>query len=123
MTHAAFTAAVTLGEQLALEQKPEAIPYVRAAARVVCAAADGTNVSPASIVDALQAAGVTNQTAKIVINGSLAIFNVVVSGLGTNESEIRLYGQDLCSGLTAGLPDAGSVLTVRKTQLLPPHLR
>jgi len=106
MTHAAFRAAVTLGEQVALEQHPEATPYLRAATPVVCAVANSTNASAGEIVAALEAAGVTNQTAKLIINGSLALLNVVVSGLGTNQTEARLYSQDLCAGMQAGLPPA-----------------
>lgn len=121
MTHAAFTAAVTLGEQIGLETHPEATPYVRAAVPVVCAVANGTNVTPAEIVKALEAANVTNVTAKLIINGGLAIFNVVVTGLGTNQTEIRAYGQDLCDGMRAGLPPESAM--ARKASLLPPHLR
>lgn len=124
MTHAAFTAAVTLGEQFALEQHPEATPYVRAAAPVVCAAANGTNVSPASIVEALNAAGVTNATAKIVINGGLALFNVVVVGLGTNQTEVRAYAMDLCTGMQNGLPAFDQVAEKKRARkAMPPHLK
>jgi len=104
MSHAAFTAAVTLGEQFALEQHPEAVPYVRAAVPVVCSVANGTNVSPQAIVSALEAANVTNATTKLIVNSSLALFNVVISGISTNQTEVKLYAQDLCNGMTAGLP-------------------
>lgn len=120
MTHAAFTAAVTLGEQFALESKPEAIPYVRAAVPVVCGVANSTNASPAEVVAALQKAGITNAEAKIVINGGIALFNVVVSGIGTNQAEIQLYATDLCNGMQAGLPPEN--ITAKMTPL-PPHLK
>jgi len=121
MSHAAFTAAVTLGEQFALEQHPEAVPYVRAAVPVVCSVANGTNVSPQAIVSALEAANVTNATTKLIINSSLALFNVVISGVSTNQTEIRLYAQNLCYGMTAGLP---STLSEKKSvRLTAPHLR
>jgi len=127
MSHAVFTAAVTLGEQIGLETHPEATPYVRAAAGVVCSVANGTNVTPAEIVKALEAANVTNSTARIIINGSLAILNVVVAGLGTNDNEIRLYGKDLCQGMQLGLPpdDHSSLIEkhAKKGKVLPPHLR
>ncbi len=106
VSHAAFTAAVTLGEQFALESHPEATPFVRVGAQAVCAAAAGTNVSPAAIVQALNVAGVTNATAKLIINSSLALFNVVIVAAGTNQTEMRAYAQDLCTGMQAGLPPA-----------------
>lgn len=122
MTHAAFTAAVTLGEQFALEQHPEAVPYVRAAVPVVCGVANGTNVSPQAIVSALEAAGVTDPTTKLIINGSLALFNVVISGIATNQTEVRLYAVDLCNGMTSGLPPEKGA-PARKRVLLAPHLK
>jgi len=125
MTHAAFTAAVTLGEQFALEAKPEAVPYARAATAVVCSVANGTNVSPAAIVAALNAANVTNATAKMIINSSLAIYNVVIMAypVSTNQSEIREYAKDLCNGLTAGLPPTNAGLEAKhKAALSSPHM-
>lgn len=123
MSHALFTAAVTLGEQFALEQHPEAVPYVRAAVPVICGVAHGTNVSPQAIVSALEAANVTNATTRMIINSSLALFNVVISGISTNQSEVRLYAQDLCNGLTAGLPLGSAGAERRRLMRLPPHLR
>jgi len=122
MSHAAFTAAVTLGEQIGLETHPEATPHVRAAVPVVCAVANGTNVTPSEIVKALEAANVTNVTARLIINGSLSLLNVVVSGLSTNDTEIRLYGKDLCNGMQAGLPPGNPAL-LKAAKPLPPHLR
>jgi len=125
MTHAAFTTAVTLGEQFALEQHPEATPYLRAATPVVCSVANGTNFSPSAVVSALEAAGVTNSTTKMILNGSLALLDVVIAGLNANNSSnyatIKLYGQDLCNGLQAGLPPEGR--TMKLGQLKAAHLR
>ncbi len=109
MSHAAFQSAVMLGEQFAIETHPEAVPYLRLATPIVCAAANGTNVSPAQIVAALQAAGITDPATKLILNGSLALFNIVVAGI-TDQSEARLYAQDLCQGLTLGLPPSGPAL-------------
>ena len=122
--HAAFTAAVTLGEQFALESHPESEPYVRVGATAVCAAAHGTNVSPAAIVQALNLAGVTNAQAKLIINSSLALFNVVITYAGTNQTEARAYAQDLCNGMNAGLPSNTSSVARRAkiARLTAPHL-
>lgn len=130
-SHAAFTAAVTLGEQIAIETHPEAVPVLRVATPVVCSVANGTNVSAASIVAQLEAAGINDPTAKIIINGSLALFNIAISGLSTNSSELRLFAQDLCAGMTAGLPPVPTMAIRRSalasrpppTSTLPPHLK
>lgn len=122
MTHAALTAAVTLGEQYGIESHPEVLPYLRAATPVVCAVAHGTNANPAAVVDALMASGLgTNAEAKIIINGSLALLNIAVAGVGTNQPEVTLYVLDLCNGMQAGLPPPGPARAKRKA--LPPHLR
>lgn len=122
MSHTAFRAAVTLGEQIALDVHPEATPYVRAATPVVCGVANSSNISPAAIVAALDAAGVTNKTTRDLVNGSLAILNVIVASIGTNQTELRLYGQDLCAGMTDGLPPVNAVARAM-SQPLPVHLK
>lgn len=120
MNHAVFTAAVTLGEQIGVQTHPEAVPFLRLAAPVVCGVANGTNVSAGEIVSQLEKAGITDVKARTIINGSLALFNVIVSGLSTNSSELRLYAQDLCNGLVAGLPPEQAHA---KSASLPPHLK
>lgn len=125
ISHAAFTAAVTIGEQIALETHPEATPYLRIAVPVVCSVANGTNVSPAAIVAALEAANVTNRTTRLIINSSLTLFNVVITG-ATNQSEVRVYAQDLCNGMISGLPPTGrerALVGHRPSKPLPPHLQ
>lgn len=122
VSHAAFKAAVTLSEQIALEAHPEVVPHLRVATSVVCATANGTNVNPSQIVADLQAAGITNATAKIIINSSIALLNVAVAGLGTNQTEIRLYGQDFCSALKDGLPPENAVARAMTAPALP-HLK
>ncbi len=130
-SHAAFQAAVTLGEEIAIESHPEAVPFLRVATPVVCSVANGTNVSAAAIVAQLEAAGINDPTARIIINGALALFNVAVSGLSTNSSELKLFAQDLCNGMTLGLPPAPT-MAIRRSALasrppppstLPPHLK
>lgn len=126
MTHAAFSAAVTLGERFILEAHPEAVPHVRIATAVICSAATGSNVQPAQIVAALTEAGITNAHAKDVINVGIALYNVVFASYGAdwvnNQPTLKLYMQDLCNGLTAGLPPESQALA-RKQLPLPPHLR
>ncbi len=126
LSHAAFTAAVTLGEQIAIETHPEAVPALRIATPVVCSVANGTNISAESIVAQLEGAGINDPTARIIINASLALFNVAISGLSTNSSELRLFAQDLCAGMTAGLPPiavgARRSMALSPPPKLPPHL-
>ncbi len=129
-SHAAFTAAVTLGEEIAVETHPEAVPFLRLAVPVVCSVANGTNVTAPEIVAQLEAAGITDPVTRIILNGSLALFNVAITSLSTNQSELKLFAIDLCNGLSAGLPPAPvhGMAALRRPPPsvkapLPPHLR
>ena len=124
MGHAIFTAAITTGEQVALVTHPEIAPDLRAGAAVVCAVANGTNATPEAIVAALEAAHITNVLSRVVLNSSLSIFNTVVASVGTNNTaQVKLYAQDLCNGLTAGLPPGMTALRHNRPAVIPPHLK
>jgi len=124
MSHALLQASVTLGEQYALQQHPEAIPYIKAATPVVCAVAHGTNANPAAVVDALYVSGLgTNDTAKLIINGSIALLNIAVASVGgTNQPEISAYVTDVCVGMQNGLPGA-PMMAKHANALTSPHLK
>jgi len=119
ITHASVRAAVSLSERFALSRHPEAKPYVQAGAEVICAVANSTNANPAAIVAALDAAGVTNSTTRDIVNGGLAIVNVAIAAIGTNQNEIRLYSQDVCQGMQDGMSMRGKF----RAENLPPHLK
>lgn len=131
MTTAALTAAVSLGESFALEQHPEAVPFVRAGADVVCSAANGTNIAPADIVAAMTAANITNDTAKLILNGSIAIYDTVFAFIGTNgiqsQPALQDYTKALCAGMEQGLPTAGRAARMARSgapsMIKSPHLR
>lgn len=123
ISHQLLQNAVTLSEQVTLQTNPETEPYFRAAGPVVCAVANSTNANPAAVVAALSGV-VTNQVAKIAINGSIALLNVAVSGISTNAAEVKLYVNDLCVGLENGLPQSGSAAVKMRTKVLnSPHLK
>ena len=119
ISHALFQQSVALAETYALEQHPEVVPEVRAAAGVVCAVSHGTNANPAAIVAALNAAGITNANTKLIVNGGIALLNTVVVAIGPNTNQIALYSQDLCIGMQQGLPVNGSRM---RRGLVSPHL-
>lgn len=130
MTRAAVTGAVSLGVQIGTERYPESVPYIRAATPVVCSAADGTNIQPAEIVAALQPV-VTNDHAKMIINGAVVIYDVIFESYGTNWIEHQAYLKDIlggvCDGLTQGLPTpqmaAKAHLQPGRTAIKSPYLR
>ena len=133
MTPAALQTAVNTGVQVGLDVYPQAAPDVAMAQGIVCAEASTTNVNPATIVNDLAAAGITNSNSKLIVDAALLVYEGVYSLIGTNaDATMEPYLVALCAGLTAGLPppvpgamSVASPAAVRRVsaQLLPPHLR
>lgn len=87
-----------------LMKNPSALPGVQAGASVVCAAAHGTNVSPASIVAALDAYGQRTPEAVFILNSAIGAYNIVYNGLSsTNATSASPYALALCDGLNDAL--------------------
>lgn len=103
-----MTAAVAAGSGFGVEQYPDAIPDLEIARGVICAAANGTNVAPDQVVASLVAAGVNNPHSKLIVNGSLAIYNTVFAFYGNdyvkNTPTLQLYLGAVCDGLVMGVP-------------------
>ncbi len=121
ITIQAFQSTVTISEQFAIESHPEVVPEIRAATGIVCAEAAKTNTSPAGLVAAVNAANLS-ATGKLIVNSSLAVYNVVYAAVGTNQAVIHEYENALCAGMQGGLPPENATVQ-RKAILLPPHLR
>ena len=65
----------------------------------------------------------TNDTAKLIINGSIALLNIAVASVsGTNQPEISLYVSDVCVGMQQGLP-GGPMMAKHANALTSPHLK
>ena len=92
---------VSTGTAYSLTQYPTARPGVAAAALVVCSVANGTNVSPAAIVQALDAYGPLAPESVLIVNSALSLYEIIYAGLTpTNSSP---YAIALCNGLNQGL--------------------
>lgn len=117
------------GVSVGLAIYPDATADMTKAATVVCAAASAStnlvNINPGNLVAAMQAAGVTNQNAKIIASGVIVVWNRVWAyfepGGLTNTAVISDYANSLCTGMKAGLPPTGAMATAKK-RALPPHL-
>lgn len=96
---------------------PEAVPGVRAGASVVCAAAHGTNVSPAAIVAALDAYGEKTPETVFILNAAVSAYEIVYAGLSdTNSASASPYAIAVCDGLNDALLLAPS--SVRRNAIL-----
>lgn len=134
MQKALYVTTVSTGVAFGVERYPEVTPYLRVAQPIICAAGNGTNITPDEIVSALTNSPAANAVAtkegKAIMNGVIAIYYGVFESYGNdwvNEQEqLKNYLQWTCEAVGLGLPPAGqnahvaSVLQVRK---LPPHIR
>jgi hypothetical protein len=107
ITPATVQTATTLSVEGALIAEPKALPEVKIAGAVICAAAAGTNVSPAAVVADLQAAGLTNNTADtLIVNGVLLIYETAYNSLvnPADQASAQPYLQAVCNGINAAIP-------------------
>ena len=131
LTPAALQGEISTGVALGLDVSPQSAKDVALARDVICASAQSTNVSPASIVADMAQLGVTNTTSKVIINGGFFLFEDVLSMLGTNATlaTIEPYLVSTCNGFTDGLNmSPAQVAQLKKARaskaiLLPPHLK
>lgn len=135
MTKAVYTLAVSSGVQIGSDRYPEAVPYIRVANPIICAAASGTNVSPAAIVAAIQNSPVAEAAAtpngKMILNGALILYGALfeTGGGAVDNAEAREWLQWTCDAINLGLPPVASPATntARSRALSPrpslPHLK
>jgi len=65
-------------------------------------------------------------TGKLIVNSSLAVYNVVYAAIGTNQAVMHEYEKALCAGMQGGLPSDSAAKNAPMTARLAitaPHLR
>ena len=83
---------------------PDAIPPMRVAASVICAASNGTNIAPADIVRALDAAVTPNKNALLAITVGLNLYSVAYNGLvDKSAASASPYLKAVCDGISEAL--------------------
>lgn len=89
---------------------PQALPYLRAAAPVICSAANSTNLSPAQVIAALEssnAALLKTPEAALIMNTALLLYIGVYESYGDNALNnypaLRPYLQATCDGMNDGV--------------------
>ena len=87
-----------------LMKNPEAAPGVRAGAAIVCSVANGTNLSPAAIVAALNN-GPMDDESVFILNAGIGAYTLIFNGLSdtNNVATIRPYTLAVCDGLNDAL--------------------
>lgn len=111
-----------------VEKAPQAIPELRIADNVICAAAAGTNVEPSSIVTNLELAGVISANspeAVLIANSAIGIYDGIFQSFGSNwvanTTLLQQYLQAVCSGINEGLPP--DTTAIARSKPLAPHIR
>jgi hypothetical protein len=108
LTPALVQIAVQTGTSYGIMKDTNAIPYLRAAAPVICNAAGSGTLDPTAVVAALESSGsaqLKTPEGVIIINGVLAIYEAVYDAYGTNvqASVVQPYLQAVCNGLNGAL--------------------
>lgn len=99
--------AVTFG----VAKYPEARPFVKAAEPIICAAAEGTNLAPAQVIEALGMADVLkNPESVFIVNTAMLLYQGIWNAYGTeavnNSESLQAYLHATCLGIRLGLqPD------------------
>lgn len=87
-----------------LMNNPKALPGVKAGASVICSVVNGTNVSPAAIVSALDAYGANNPETVFILNTAVSAYTLIYNSLpDTNVIVAQPYALAVCDGLNDAL--------------------
>lgn len=108
---------------------PKSVPGVRIAGEVICSAANGTNLSPASVIEAIHAASpnISPETT-LIVNGALVLYIGVWNSYGqsavNNQPNLKLYLKATCDGINDGLlPQSAAKASTESSTMSWPLLR
>lgn len=101
-----------------LRNSPETAGYLRDVQPVVCSVANGTNLTPAQVVAAIESSGIDDSAeGRLVVNGILLLYISAFDSLGTgtnNTANVSPYAQAIfCDGFAWGLAASPSEMRSR----------
>lgn len=98
---------VSTGASYSLLKYPEAMPAVKASADIICSQAAGTDLAPASVVEAVNTYTQQTPESTLIVNSALSLYTLVWNGYGAeavkSSPELQLYLQATCDGLNDAL--------------------
>lgn len=127
VTPAVVQSGVSTGVRFGVSKYPTAIPAVRIATEVICSAANGTNVSPAEIVAAIEKSSFENlktPEAIFITQGIVNAYTIVWNSFASDavsQSEALPYLQAVCNGGRDGLSGLGAAATGARSFGKPMH--
>lgn len=130
MQKALYVTTVSTGVALGVDKYPTALPFLRVAEPIICAAGNGTNVTPAEIVAALTNSPAANAVAtregQAIMNGVIAIYIGVFESYGADyvahHEQLSNYLKWTCEAVGLGLPPTNITVRSLMRKPLPPHL-
>jgi hypothetical protein len=125
-TRAIVTIIVRDGATFGISRSPAAVPYLKAAAPVVCAVANSTNLTPESLVAALDGIPVAKSPeAGLIIDGVVAVydgyFEQYADNWVKNQATLQSVLLGCCDGLNQALAPPPMAARTRKWQ--PVHTK
>lgn len=132
LTKTIVQTAVATGVGFGVLEEPNAIPYLRASAPVICSAAHGTNLSPAEVVEALEsspASKLKTPEAVLIMNGVIGIYTGIWETYGGDIDDrpfLQAGLEGACEGIKLGLPpsEAGEALKAFRASIVAkPHIK
>lgn len=109
LTPAVLQSGVSAGVRFSLAKYPSATPAVRVATEVICSAANGTNISPAVIVAAIESSSyesLKTPEAVFITQGIVTLYSAAWNSFASDavaQSEALPYLQAVCNGGREGL--------------------
>ena len=120
---------VSSGASYSLLKYPQAAPAVKASASIICAQANGTNLSQAEVVAAVNAYQDQTPESVLIVNSAIGLYTLVWNGYGesavSNSPTLKLYLGATCDGLNdaiAWLPQPGMARAPRPHDKGWPHV-
>lgn len=116
---AAVEIAVQTAATYGVQKDPNVVPYLKAAAPIVCSMAGSEMLDPAAVVAALEQSNVAalkTPEATILMNGALALYGAIYASYGDDvkASAVQPYLQAVCTGLTMAVPQNTTAIAARK---------
>lgn len=102
---------VATGVAYSVLKYPSAVPYLKAATPVVCAAGAGTNISPAAVVASIEGTPLAEQVKTpegvLILNSALLLYTGIWESYGSNavanSDVLKEYLVATCNGMNQGL--------------------
>lgn len=132
MQKALYVTAVSSGVAIGVDKYPEVVPYLRVANPIICAAGNGTNVTPVEIISALTNSPAANAVAtkegKLILNGALNLYVSMFESYGTDwitkQEQLKEVLGWTCDAINQGLPaPTNALMRAAKVKQLPPHIK